>query len=119
MLAHTLSVVLVQSGVALDVLDDSPEESREAMANVREAPGRRCPNCAPPLDLLRGTGGTGGGVTGGSGAGVRMRPPDVPSPAWSSSRNSSTSSAAAAWRYCSRPIPGWTRRCGGCPRCCN
>ena len=58
-LAHTISVVLVQSGVALDLLDDDPEQSREAMTAVRGAARQAMPELRAALDLLRGSG-TGG-----------------------------------------------------------
>ena len=55
-LAHTISVVLVQSSVALDVLDDSPAQAREAMTTVRGAARQAMPELRAALDLLRGTG---------------------------------------------------------------
>ncbi|MFC1418973.1 sensor histidine kinase [Streptacidiphilus cavernicola] len=63
-LAHTISVVLVQSGLALDVLDDSPGQARAAMLTVRGAARQAMPELRAALDLLRGTGGdsAGGGA---------------------------------------------------------
>ena len=55
-LAHTISVVAVQSGVALDVLDDSPEQAREALLAVRGAAKQAMPELRAALDLLRGSG---------------------------------------------------------------
>jgi signal transduction histidine kinase len=53
-LAHTISVVAVQSSVALDVLDDSPEQAREALLAVRGAAKQAMPELRATLDLLRG-----------------------------------------------------------------
>ncbi|HEV2639143.1 MAG TPA: sensor histidine kinase [Actinocrinis sp.] len=55
-LAHTISVVAVQSSVALDVLDDSPDQAREAMQAVRAAARQAMPELRAALDLLRGSG---------------------------------------------------------------
>lgn len=54
-LAHTISVVAVQSSVALDVLDDSPEQAREALLAVRGAARQAMPELRAALDLLRGS----------------------------------------------------------------
>jgi signal transduction histidine kinase len=58
-LAHTISVVAVQSTVALDALDSAPPEqaeAREAMLLVRGAARQAMPELRAALDLLRGTG---------------------------------------------------------------
>ncbi|WP_051940381.1 sensor histidine kinase [Phaeacidiphilus oryzae] len=57
-LAHTISVVAVQSGVALDALDggDAPA-AREAMRVVRGSAKQAMPELRAALDLLRGRAG--------------------------------------------------------------
>ena len=53
-LAHTISVVAVQSSVALDALDDSPEQARAAMFAVRGAAKQALPELRAALETLRG-----------------------------------------------------------------
>ncbi|WP_370116375.1 sensor histidine kinase [Streptacidiphilus sp. MAP12-33] len=56
-LAHTISVVAVQSSVALEALDAAPpetEEARDAMLLVRGAARQAMPELRAALDLLRG-----------------------------------------------------------------
>jgi signal transduction histidine kinase len=53
-LAHTISVVVVQSGVALDALGDSPAASREAILAVRRAAKQAVPELRAALEALRG-----------------------------------------------------------------
>jgi signal transduction histidine kinase len=53
-LAHTISVVAVQAGVALDALDDSPEQARQAMVAVRGAAKQALPELRATLEMLRG-----------------------------------------------------------------
>jgi len=52
-LAHTISVVAVQSSVALDALEESPQEAREALLAVRGAAKQAMPELRAALDLLR------------------------------------------------------------------
>lgn len=67
-LAHTISVVAVQSGVALDALGDSPEEARQALIAVRGAAKQALPELRAALELLRGEGeGDGGSADDGAG----------------------------------------------------
>jgi signal transduction histidine kinase len=57
-LAHTISVMAVQSTVALDALDSAPLDpagAREAMLLVRGAARQAMPELRAALDLLRGT----------------------------------------------------------------
>ena len=61
-LAHTISVVAVQSGVALDALEDSPEQAREALVAVRGAAKQALPELRAALDLLRGESGVAPGT---------------------------------------------------------
>jgi signal transduction histidine kinase len=54
-LAHTISVVAVQSSVALEALEDeNPAEARAAMHAVRGAARQAMPELRATLDLLRG-----------------------------------------------------------------
>ncbi|HWG25880.1 sensor histidine kinase [Actinospica sp.] len=55
-LAHTISVVAVQSSVALDTMTDSPDQAREAMLIVRGAAKQAMPELRATLGLLRGSG---------------------------------------------------------------
>jgi signal transduction histidine kinase len=55
-LAHTISVIAVQSGAALDVLDTDVEAAREAMRTVRTVARRAMPDLRGALALLRATG---------------------------------------------------------------
>ena len=52
-LAHTVSVISVQSGVALDSFDDRPEKAREAIAQVRALARQAMPELRRTLELLR------------------------------------------------------------------
>ncbi|WP_370071797.1 sensor histidine kinase [Streptacidiphilus sp. MAP5-3] len=70
-LAHTISVVAVQSSVALDALDaDESPAAREAMLQVRGAARQAMPELRAALDMLRGE----SGETGESGALPDARP---------------------------------------------
>jgi signal transduction histidine kinase len=53
-LAHTISVIAVQSGAALDSLDSSPEQARRALLVVRSAAREAMPELRAALGLLRG-----------------------------------------------------------------
>ena len=66
-LAHTISVVAVQAGVALDALDDSPEQAREAMVAVRGAAKQALPELRATLEMLRAENEIGGGDRGEAG----------------------------------------------------
>jgi signal transduction histidine kinase len=55
-LAHTISVIAVQSGAALDALDADVEAAREAMRTVRTVARRAMPDLRGALALLRATG---------------------------------------------------------------
>jgi signal transduction histidine kinase len=71
-LAHTISVIAVQSGLALDSLDSRPEQARAALLEVRAATRQAMPELRAALGLLRGdrepSGEPGalGGATGGA-----------------------------------------------------
>jgi signal transduction histidine kinase len=56
-LAHTISVIAVQSGLALDSLDDDPETARTAMATVRTSTKEALAELRATLTVLRGLGG--------------------------------------------------------------
>ncbi|PYI65478.1 two-component sensor histidine kinase [Arthrobacter livingstonensis] len=53
-LAHTLSVIAVQAGVALDALDDDPEQARKSIQAVRTAARDVLPGLHETLRALRG-----------------------------------------------------------------
>ncbi|HEY3872573.1 MAG TPA: histidine kinase [Actinocrinis sp.] len=53
-LAHTISVVAVQSAVALDAIEDDPAQAKAALARVRTAARQAMPELRAALDLLRG-----------------------------------------------------------------
>ena len=53
-LAHTISVIAVQSGLALDSLDDRPGQARTALLAVRAATREAMPELRAALGLLRG-----------------------------------------------------------------
>jgi signal transduction histidine kinase len=55
-LAHTISVIAVQSGLALDSLDDDPDTSRSAMTTVRASTKEALAELRATLTLLRGLG---------------------------------------------------------------
>lgn len=55
-LAHTISVISVQSSVALDSIDTDPEGARRAMATVRSLARRAIPEVRATLELLRSPG---------------------------------------------------------------
>ncbi|WP_113716099.1 sensor histidine kinase [Arthrobacter dokdonensis] len=59
-LAHTLSVIAVQAGVALDALDDDPAQARKSILAVRAAARDVLPGLHETLRTLRG--GNGGGA---------------------------------------------------------
>jgi signal transduction histidine kinase len=52
-LAHTVSVISVQSGVALDSFDDRPEKARQAITQVRALARQAMPELRRTLELLR------------------------------------------------------------------
>lgn len=52
-LAHTLSVIAVQAGVALDSLETGPEQARKAMARVRSLVREATPQLHSSLGALR------------------------------------------------------------------
>ncbi len=52
-LAHTISVISVQAGVALDALDDHPDAARTAMMKVRGLSRQAIPELRRTLELLR------------------------------------------------------------------
>jgi signal transduction histidine kinase len=52
-LAHSLSVIAVQAGAAIDSLDDRPEIAREAMTAVRAIARESIPELRGTLELLR------------------------------------------------------------------
>jgi signal transduction histidine kinase len=56
-LAHTISVIAVQSGLALDSLDDDPATARAAMTTVRASTKEALAELRATLGLLRGLGG--------------------------------------------------------------
>ncbi|MCI0156287.1 sensor histidine kinase [Leifsonia shinshuensis] len=55
-LAHTISVISVQSSVALDSIDTDPAAARQAMATVRSLARRAIPEVRATLELLRNPG---------------------------------------------------------------
>ncbi len=55
-LAHTISVIAVQSGAALDSLDAEPERTRAALRTVRTAAKQAMPELRAALGLLRSDG---------------------------------------------------------------
>jgi signal transduction histidine kinase len=52
-LAHTISVISVQAGVALDALDDHPDAARTAIMKVRGLSRQAIPELRRTLELLR------------------------------------------------------------------
>ncbi len=52
-LAHTISVISVQAGAALDALDDRPDAARMAMTKVRSLSRQAIPELRRTLELLR------------------------------------------------------------------
>ena len=52
-LAHTISVISVQAGVALDAFDDHPDAARTAMMKVRGLSRQAIPELRRTLELLR------------------------------------------------------------------
>lgn len=59
-LAHTLSIVSVQAGVALDNLEDDPTQARKAMTTVRSLVREVLPQLRVTLGALRGEAGASG-----------------------------------------------------------
>lgn len=55
-LAHTISVISVQSGVALDRIDTDPVGARQAMVTVRSLARRAIPEVRATLEVLRNPG---------------------------------------------------------------
>jgi signal transduction histidine kinase len=54
-LAHNISLINVQSGVALHLLDEQPEQARTALAAINEASADALQEVRSVLDALRGT----------------------------------------------------------------
>ncbi len=52
-LAHNISLINVQSSVALHLIDDDPEQAREALANIKAASRDALQELRAALDLLR------------------------------------------------------------------
>ena len=76
-LAHTISVVAVQASVALDALEESPEQARAAMVAVRGAAKQALPELRATLEMLRGENENeilGGDVEDGGGESTRPQP---------------------------------------------
>jgi signal transduction histidine kinase len=57
-LAHSISVINVQAGVALALLDDHPEQARSALATIKSASKEALGEVRHVLDALRTPGGT-------------------------------------------------------------
>lgn len=55
-LAHNISMINVQSGVALHLLDEHPEQARTALAAINEASADALREVRSALDVLRGSG---------------------------------------------------------------
>ncbi|MHB1537860.1 MAG: sensor histidine kinase [Solirubrobacteraceae bacterium] len=55
-LAHSISVINVQSGVALHLIDDKPEQARTALAAINDASAEALREVRSVLGALRGTG---------------------------------------------------------------
>lgn len=79
-LAHTISVVAVQSSVALDALGDSPHEARDALLAVRGAAKQAMPELRAALDMLRGGVSEDGAQGAGAAEGAGAEPKTVPQP---------------------------------------
>lgn len=60
--AHSLSIVAVQSGAALHVLDDQPAEARKALVAIRETSRDSLAELRAMLGVLRGSEASGGDV---------------------------------------------------------
>ncbi|MGH8993030.1 MAG: sensor histidine kinase [Acidimicrobiia bacterium] len=52
-LAHNISLINVQAGVALHLIDEQPEQARSALANIKEASRDALHELRTTLDLLR------------------------------------------------------------------
>ena len=52
-LAHNISLINVQAGVALHLLDEQPDQARPALANIKEASGEALRELRTALDVLR------------------------------------------------------------------
>lgn len=55
-LAHDISMINVQAGVALHLIDEQPEQARTALANIKEASRDALQELRSALELLRGDG---------------------------------------------------------------
>jgi signal transduction histidine kinase len=55
-LAHSISVINVQSGVALHLMDEQPQQARIALAAINEASAEALREVRSVLSILRGTG---------------------------------------------------------------
>ncbi len=58
-LAHNISLINVQAGVALHLIDEQPDQARSALANIKEASRDALHELRTALDLLRHGGGPG------------------------------------------------------------
>ena len=56
MLAHSISLINIQSGVALQLLDEQPEQARTALAAINDASAEALREVRSVLGVLRGTG---------------------------------------------------------------
>ena len=75
MLAHNISLINVQAGVALHLIDEQPEQARAALAAIKQASKEALGELRSVLGVLRGA--------------TRTRP-SRPRPAWAGSTSSST-----------------------------
>ena len=57
-LAHNISLINVQAGVALHLIDERPEQARPALAAIKDASGEALEELRSVLDVLRQGGGT-------------------------------------------------------------
>ncbi len=55
-LAHSISLINVQAGVALHLIDEQPEQARTALAAIKEASGEALREVRSALGTLRGAG---------------------------------------------------------------
>lgn len=105
-LAHDLSLISVQAGVALHLLDERPEQTRPALVAIKEASGDALGELRRVLDLLR--------TDGDEGAAVRA--PRQPAPTLADLEGLVSRSAAAgvdatfAVEGVRRPLPGEVER---------
>ena len=81
-LAHNISLINVQAGVALHLLDEQPEQARPALATIKEASREALHELRAALDVLRRG---------------EDAPLGRPRPVWPISTRWSTASGPAAW----------------------